>query len=38
MFKIILMDYIMPIMDGPMVVTKMKELFEQNAIQRDQQP
>jgi len=38
MFKIILMDYSMPEMDGPMAVTKMKTLFERNRINVSQQP
>ena len=32
MFKIILIDYSMPEMDGPTAVKKIKELFERSAI------
>ena len=38
MFKIILMDYSMPEMDGPTTVKNMKKLFERNAINVSQQP
>ena len=38
MFKIVIMDYSMPEMNGPTAVKKMKKLFERSGFKRDQQP